>query len=94
MQLAKGAFKRKIIAQLGRCFYCGEILSGKIEIDHILPFSKHKNGKRKNLCLSCVRCNKLKSDKEVKEFKVIFLKRGNTLTNNLFYFEINNISHG
>ena len=73
--------------QHGRCYYCGEQL-GSWEIDHILPFSKYKNGEVENLCLTCFECNHLKSKKELDEFKIFIEKNyPHKLIRGLFYFQ-------
>lgn len=93
MQLSKRALIEKMNKQHGKCYYCGADLI-KFEIDHILPFSKYKNGTISNLCLSCPECNRLKSDKELVEFKDILLKHyPYKLIRGMFYFEFINYYH-
>ena len=80
---------KKLNIQRGRCFYCGVDLIGwglDIEEDHILPFSKYKNGTVNNMCLCCKECNRKKSDKELDEFKKI-LRKEDKLFRGQFYFE-------
>jgi len=86
MELPPRTHKKKIIDQHNRCYYCGFELLGKI--DHILPFSKHKDGTVKNLCLTCVDCNRYKTDMEMHEFKAkVVLNRPYKLIRGMFYFE-------
>ena len=87
MKLGKRVLKHKMDRQHGKCYYCGCDLI-KFEIDHILPFSKYRNGKTENLCLACYGCNHLKSDKELLEFKQILIDRyPYKLIRGMFYFE-------
>ena len=69
--------------------------TGNMEIDHIKPHSKHKDGSKENLCLSCKRCNRLKSNHTIEEFRNISLNLCNGIViNDLFYFEIKGIWKG
>lgn len=101
MKLTKNDMDRRLKWQNNKCYYCGCTLIdggrdfGNIEIDHIKPHSKHKDGTKENLCLSCRRCNRLKSDYEVNDFRKLIIDRKlDILTDGLFYFEINNIWKG
>lgn len=49
------------------CQYCGQI-GGKLEADHIIPFSKGGSDEMSNLITSCRKCNRQKKDKSVDEF--------------------------
>lgn len=49
------------------CTYCG-IKGGKLEADHIIPFSKGGDDTMENLTTSCQKCNRQKRDKSVSEF--------------------------
>ena len=49
------------------CNYCGK-KGGKLEADHIKPFSKGGPDELINLVTSCRRCNRQKKDKSYKEF--------------------------
>lgn len=49
------------------CTYCGSV-GGKLEADHIVPFSKGGSDCLENLTTSCRRCNRQKKDKTLKEF--------------------------
>lgn len=44
------------------CFYCGKKLSGKIHVDHFIPWSLVKEDKLWNFVLSCPECNIKKSN--------------------------------
>lgn len=64
----------KIIQQVFKrdnytCKYCG-VVGGKLEADHIIPFSKGGSDELDNLTTSCRRCNRQKKDKSLKEFKI------------------------
>lgn len=49
------------------CQYCGQI-GGKLEADHIIPFSKGGSDEMSNLITSCRKCNRQKKDKSANEF--------------------------
>ena len=95
MKLPKGTFKKHYARQRGRCYYCGEsLITGNIEIDHIIPFSKSKDGTNKNICLTCVFCNRTKSDKNLYEFyHILKSSYPEKLIRNLFYFNFINIPY-
>jgi uncharacterized protein YbaR (Trm112 family) len=59
------------------CFYCGE-RGGKLEADHIKPFSKGGTNDLENLTTSCRRCNRQKKDKTVEEFEEWRVGNGKT----------------
>ncbi|MCP4392780.1 MAG: HNH endonuclease [Alphaproteobacteria bacterium] len=46
----------------GICYYCGECVSGKYEIDHVIPTVMGGASEESNLVLSCVECNQKKKD--------------------------------
>ena len=80
MTLPPRTRKKKLDAQRNRCYYCGELLEHhKVEIDHILPFRKNRDGTVKNLCLACKPCNRAKGEMDLENFKEI-LKNKNLLT--------------
>jgi 5-methylcytosine-specific restriction endonuclease McrA len=45
-----------------RCFYCGQPLSGRFDIDHLIPWSRHPNDAVENLVPADPRCNNDKRD--------------------------------
>ena len=45
-----------------KCFYCGEDLNDKYEIEHFIPRALGGTGTRKNLTVSCKKCNHIKLD--------------------------------
>lgn len=51
------------------CQYCGKV-GGKLEVDHIIPFSKGGSDDLDNLTTSCLRCNRQKKNKSVTEFSI------------------------
>lgn len=51
------------------CQYCGKI-GGKLEADHIIPFSKGGGDELSNLVTSCRKCNRQKKDKSKDEFMI------------------------
>lgn len=64
----KGFFTRKTIENLyvkqsGRCACCQTLLSGKFEVDHIIPISKGGSNYPENIQLLTPRCNKTKGAK-------------------------------
>lgn len=50
-------------AQRGRCAYCRNKL-GAYEIDHIMPVAKGGTNDRRNIQLTCAKCNRTKSARE------------------------------
>jgi CRISPR/Cas system Type II protein with McrA/HNH and RuvC-like nuclease domain len=93
MKLSDKFYEERLKEQNGKCYYCGIVLikgvrpKSNIDIDHIKPFSKYKDGTRKNLCLSCHNCNMIKLDLEIEEFRIKAKGKG-ILKNNKFNFEI------
>lgn len=75
--------------QFGRCFYCGDkVQINRCEVDHILPFSKYRNGQIYNMCIACCECNRIKSDRTLNELKTIFEKNfSHKLIRGMFFFE-------
>lgn len=57
------------------CLYCGQV-GGKLEIDHMQPFSRGGSDELSNLTTSCQTCNRRKHDKTVEEFKSWLRERG------------------
>lgn len=88
-ELSKKSRKNKYYEQHGRCYYCGTDLDMvKIEEDHIIPFSKSRNGTVLNLCLSCSDCNRKKSDHTPEVFKqIVVIKYPEKLIRGMFYYE-------
>jgi len=63
------------IKQKGLCYYCGDKISiAKSTIDHILPLSKGGDNIESNRVLTCKRCNKMKADMNIVEFKCQIIK--------------------
>ncbi len=62
-RIIKEVFKRDNYT----CQYCGEV-GGKLEADHIIPFSKGGSDDIINLLTSCRKCNRQKKDKPYEEF--------------------------
>ena len=48
--------------QRDRCFYCGEPLTGRVEVDHFLPWSRCGSDALENLVAAHRRCNNSKRD--------------------------------
>jgi len=68
-QPAKSKFLQLFERDKGRCVYCGMDLTADYERfmiateDHLVPASKGEKGRNfENLILSCMVCNRLKSD--------------------------------
>lgn len=95
MKLSESFYKKRMKQQNGCCFYCGCPLiigyGGNVNIDHILPFSKYRDGRRGNLCLSCKSCNTVKLDLVVEDFRKKCIKNNIILINDEFYYERENI---
>lgn len=62
INLLKEIFKRDNFT----CQYCGT--KRNLSVDHKIPISKKIDNSKKNLIVSCVTCNALKSNMSVKEF--------------------------
>jgi len=56
------------IQQQGKCFYCGNELNNRYELEHIIPISKGGEHKLHNLVLSCKSCNLHKGAKDPETF--------------------------
>ena len=62
----RAAFPTPLVSSLrdlqhDSCFYCGDRLTGRVEVDHFLPWSRWPNDAIENLVLAD-RCNGAKSD--------------------------------
>lgn len=57
------------------CVYCGQV-GGKLEADHIMPFSRGGSDEVGNLITSCRKCNRQKKDKTVEEFQQWRITKG------------------
>ena len=56
------------------CYYCGKGLHLKnATLDHVIPKSKGGVNAYSNLVACCLRCNKLKANLSVEEFRSIFI---------------------
>lgn len=62
-EIQKAVFKRDDYT----CKYCGK-RGGKLEVDHVIPFSKGGSDDLSNLVTSCRHCNAQKHDKTLEEF--------------------------
>ncbi len=51
------------------CNYC-KTTGGRLEIDHIVPYSKGGSNDINNLTTACRKCNRQKKDKSVEEFLI------------------------
>lgn len=65
-RLTSAAKEKIFIRDKYECQYCGS--KEDLEVDHIIPLSKGGNNEDDNLITACHSCNKLKSDKSLKEF--------------------------
>ena len=45
-----------------RCFYCGERLGARVEVDHFVPWARYPNDDLQNLVVADSRCNNDKRD--------------------------------
>jgi 5-methylcytosine-specific restriction endonuclease McrA len=71
----------------GRCFYCHrkytqepllaknlpKLYFNQLEIDHIVPHSKRGPNWKVNYVAACRRCNQLKSNLSIAEFKILLI---------------------
>lgn len=53
----------------GLCWYCGTLVLVGIGIDHIIPRSKGGSDAIENLVPCCKKCNDLKSNRTLEEFR-------------------------
>lgn len=63
---------RLLIAQSGRCEWCGQCLDEKFHVDHIIPLSRGGRNDATNICLACPTCNIRKGAKLPSEFVAAF----------------------
>lgn len=66
-KLWKEIVKQVFLRDNYTCQYCGKV-GGKLEADHIIPFSKGGTDDMDNLVTACRKCNRQKRDKSVEEF--------------------------
>ena len=72
-----------------KCFYCGNDLTNKNEVDHYIPWSFIKDDKTWNFVISCRMCNNSKSNSlTVKGYLNNIVKRNDDLLNNFGRNEI------
>lgn len=65
--------------QGGRCYYCGEDLEGRYNVDHKIPLSRPElspTNDPDNLCCACASCNGHKHDMTAQEYIAHRLARG------------------
>jgi hypothetical protein len=48
--------------QDNRCFYCDERMTGAVDVDHFIPWSRHADNSIRNLVAADPRCNNQKRD--------------------------------
>ncbi len=58
-----GVLRQLYKDQRGLCYWCQQELLGIYEIDHVIPLAHGGHDVTSNICLACLDCNKLKSDK-------------------------------
>lgn len=51
-------------AQRGKCAYCRKRLGSKFDVDHINPVAKGGTNDRKNIQITCGKCNRAKSARD------------------------------
>ena len=51
---------RLVALQRGACFYCGDAMGGRVEVDHFLPWSRSGDDGMDNLVAAHTRCNNAK----------------------------------
>ena len=49
--------------QKGRCYWCGEKVGSRYDIDHVIPLSRGGANDRSNLVIACTFCNRSKGAK-------------------------------
>ena len=64
--------RRNILAKSGfKCAYCGKGILDDMTIDHVVPLSRGGSDRPHNKVAACKRCNSLKGNKLVGQFKRI-----------------------
>jgi 5-methylcytosine-specific restriction endonuclease McrA len=53
----------------GHCYYCGEVLDGEFDVDHMHPVSKGGTSHIDNLVPSCKGCNQSKHSLTIEGFR-------------------------
>ena len=48
--------------QDGRCFYCFRAMPARVEVDHFIPWARHRDDGIDNLVAACGTCNNAKRD--------------------------------
>jgi hypothetical protein len=48
--------------QNGRCFYCEDLISGRADVDHFIPWARYSDNGLDNLVAAHPKCNNQKSD--------------------------------
>jgi uncharacterized protein (TIGR02646 family) len=82
MSKKKNPEQRAKIMQMfdNHCAYCGcDLDDENSTVDHIIPKIKGGTNAYENLYPSCGRCNSLKSDRSIDEYRVYILERINQL---------------
>jgi 5-methylcytosine-specific restriction endonuclease McrA len=72
-RMATGSFTVKDIneilkAQKGRCAYCRKKLSRSYHVDHIVPLARGGTNERRNIQVTCKKCNLAKNSKDPMRF--------------------------
>jgi 5-methylcytosine-specific restriction protein A len=57
----------------GHCWYCGDILSSNLCIDHIVPLSRGGADSEENYRASCRQCNAEKGSKLLYQYRLTFM---------------------
>lgn len=52
-----------IKTQEGRCWWCNKPFGSDFHIDHRIPLKRGGSNSAENVCISCAKCNRSKSDK-------------------------------
>lgn len=79
-KLWKEIVKQVFLRDNYTCQYCGK-RGGKLEADHIIPFSKGGSDDMENLTTACRTCNRQKRDKSVEEFLIWRQRHGTSKQN-------------
>lgn len=53
----------------GQCYYCGEVLNGEFDVDHMHPVSKGGTSRPENLVPACKHCNQSKNNLTIEQFR-------------------------
>jgi 5-methylcytosine-specific restriction endonuclease McrA len=67
-QYTAADIRLQLKSQNSKCWHCGEKLSRKYEVDHLIPLARGGSNRAENIVISCRHCNRSKRDKLTQEW--------------------------